>query len=138
MIKVFQVTCEFTILIVFDSHGSVWTETISESGDKVQLYGLKDKDDLPILFEAEAYHLPSFCEEMKLKYFEFERTEKIEIPQDKIFPEFDFQAIHRSTKSGLPFCKRTIKEGAKLSKNWKIVTCKKCKALNKVLKEGVK
>lgn len=81
MIK--KIEIELWFIFVMDSFGNTWCDVVTDTSDKIHLYGVKDQNGDDVLLECESYHLDrKFCEDRGMIYFSACKTEKFELSKN--------------------------------------------------------
>jgi hypothetical protein len=66
----------FKIYLFTDSSGKINYVVCEDSSSTVMVYGMRDQRGRTLHFEAEAYHLPIWCQENGIALKVIDRTEK--------------------------------------------------------------
>jgi len=69
----------YKIFVVRDSFKGWWAVVTEEDSNIIQVCGMRNKEGEGLYFEAEAYHLETWCKRNNLDYIVFNRKETFTI-----------------------------------------------------------
>ena len=69
----------YILIGVKDSHGHTWEVVVGDWSDRMQVCGMLNAERKEVYFEAEAYHISTWCATHGLTYGSVTRSESVEI-----------------------------------------------------------